>query len=304
MVLIIACHILQYYNNELCQWLNVGVQIFFVISGYLYGRKEISDPIGFIAKNFKKILVPYYTFLFSAITLYAIFAPDFLNAISIFKSLFCAGTIKGLGHLWFIGYILFCYLLSPYLYWVRIKTQYFSFKKTIGVYSVLLLSVQVIGCAFDSYFIPDRISCYIIGFFIPSLIEKTAGVCSYRIAWSFCTLAVVMNCFRIYVKYIAVGFMPDSMTNIIVRYSHMMLGVSLFIVLYRMMKHIQYNGLLKWSDKYSYSVYLVHLLFILSPFSLMAVTTTPLLNWMLVIVATMVSALCLQTITYKLLYNE
>ena len=59
MVLIIACHFLQYYGNELAWWLNVGMQIFFVVSGFLYGNKNINDPIQFIKQRLKKILIPY-----------------------------------------------------------------------------------------------------------------------------------------------------------------------------------------------------------------------------------------------------
>lgn len=47
MVMIIACHILQYYKLELAWWLNVGVQIFLIISGFLSGIKTINDPIDF-----------------------------------------------------------------------------------------------------------------------------------------------------------------------------------------------------------------------------------------------------------------
>ena len=34
-VFIVTCHIQQHYNIGLCWWFNVGVQIFFFMSGYL-----------------------------------------------------------------------------------------------------------------------------------------------------------------------------------------------------------------------------------------------------------------------------
>ena len=55
MCFIIVCHILQYFGYELAWWLNVGVQMFLFISGFLYGNKNIDDPIIFIRLNFKKI---------------------------------------------------------------------------------------------------------------------------------------------------------------------------------------------------------------------------------------------------------
>ena len=54
MVMIIVCHFFQYYENELAYWFNVGVEIFFIISGYLYASKNIVDPINFITRQLKK----------------------------------------------------------------------------------------------------------------------------------------------------------------------------------------------------------------------------------------------------------
>ena len=55
MVLILLCHFSQYYGSDLALWFNVGVQIFLIVSGFLYGSKEIEDPVAFIGKQFKKI---------------------------------------------------------------------------------------------------------------------------------------------------------------------------------------------------------------------------------------------------------
>ena len=39
---IVLCHILQEYGNPLANWLNVNVQIFLFMSGFLYGNKTIN----------------------------------------------------------------------------------------------------------------------------------------------------------------------------------------------------------------------------------------------------------------------
>ncbi|WP_368335686.1 acyltransferase family protein [Phocaeicola dorei] len=82
MLLIISCHICQYYGNELAWWLNVGVQIFFVLSGFLYGNKRIDEPIEWIRKQFVKILPTYYLFIFITVILYLIFSPETLSITS------------------------------------------------------------------------------------------------------------------------------------------------------------------------------------------------------------------------------
>ena len=40
MIMIVICHYLQFYDNYMAYWFNVGVQIFFLLSGVLYGCKE------------------------------------------------------------------------------------------------------------------------------------------------------------------------------------------------------------------------------------------------------------------------
>lgn len=57
---IILCHFLQYYQIELAWWFNVGVQVFFVISGYLYGKKEVKDPVTFIKRRVMRLLPQYW----------------------------------------------------------------------------------------------------------------------------------------------------------------------------------------------------------------------------------------------------
>ena len=54
--MIIVCHITQYYNLEICQWFNVGVQIFLCISGFLFSHKEIGNIPRFLIKDLKKSL--------------------------------------------------------------------------------------------------------------------------------------------------------------------------------------------------------------------------------------------------------
>lgn len=54
-IFIVACHFLQYYQNGLSQWLNVGVQIFFILSGVLYGNKELGEPASWLIRQYLKI---------------------------------------------------------------------------------------------------------------------------------------------------------------------------------------------------------------------------------------------------------
>lgn len=59
MIMIISCHILQGLNNNFAFWINTGVQLFFFVSGFLYGKKKISNIKEFYKKRMEKILFPY-----------------------------------------------------------------------------------------------------------------------------------------------------------------------------------------------------------------------------------------------------
>lgn len=60
LIFIIVCHIMQYYGFVLAGWFNVGVQMFFFLSGYLHGTKDINNELLFYKKKLLKILPSYY----------------------------------------------------------------------------------------------------------------------------------------------------------------------------------------------------------------------------------------------------
>lgn len=296
MVMIVVCHMFQYYESELAYWLNVGVEIFFVISGFLYGSKEIDAPIDFIVRNFKKILIPYWLFLLAAIAAYALLTPSALGLRSIIRAFTCSGTMTGLGHLWFVGYILFCYLLTPYLYWLRKYVQKCSIRKTVLIYLGIFVAVQLLGYLFHSYFKPERISCYILGFFLADLFSRFSGKQTAALKWLIALAAVCFVAVEVYFKYILcfelAGWQGMAL-RVVYHYSHLLLGTALFLAFYGRFKNARYGKLLRLSDRYSYPVYLVHLLFILSPLSLMGLLEIKVVDWAIVILCAVVCAVVL-----------
>lgn len=64
MFLIFATHLfLGFYGSSLGYFFNVGVPLFFIISGYLYGKKEIKEPLNWYFRRFVKICIPMYIFV-------------------------------------------------------------------------------------------------------------------------------------------------------------------------------------------------------------------------------------------------
>ena len=297
MVFIVLCHFCRYYGSEFEWWFNVGVQVFFCISGFLYGSKKIDDPIGFITKNFKKILVPYFVFLIPTIVAYFIFARGSIGIMDTVGALLCCDTIDGIGHLWFVGYILLCYLATPYLYWLFKKMEERGFGYVLSVFIALLVVAQGISLVLDSYFEFGRMAPYFVGYFLAFIIrkysEKTFKILSALIfIGAICTVGI-----RIYMRYF-VGF-KASWFGYFEQYSHVLLGVTIFLLGYILLKNMKGNKIMSLSDKYSYYVYIVHQLLILSPFSLMAITSNVYLNWGITLVAIVVMSVVLKFLSDK-----
>lgn len=69
---IVLCHFLQALESNWAWVFNIGVQIFFLISGYLYGHKHIEGWIGWFGKRFIRIYVPFVLFFIAVIPVYAV----------------------------------------------------------------------------------------------------------------------------------------------------------------------------------------------------------------------------------------
>lgn len=83
------------------------------------------------------------------------------------------------------------------------------------------------------------------------------------------------------------------------KYSHLLLGVAIFLTILIVFKNMTRRVFLDLSDKYSYYIYIVHQLFILSPFSLMEATTIMFVNWLIVLITIVISAIILKYISDK-----
>ena len=292
MLSIIACHFCQYYNSEWAWWLNVGVQVFFIISGYLYGSRYIYAPVPWLKKRFVKILTPYYIFLTLAIVGYLIVSPERLGLANVISSYFVVGTIQGLSHLWFISYILFCYLITHYLAAIRDYLSKKNMLYSLGSIVVIVGVYSIIEILINGHFRPGRVGCYILGYFtavfVNRLGEKTINICF----WISLIPTAISNYVYCHLHYIK-GLEMKGMLVHITDYSHAFLGYSITMLLMIAFKTIKESSLLEYSDKYSYEIYLVHQLFILSPLTLLSLFRSRIANITISLVAIYVSGVML-----------
>ena len=84
-------------------------------------------------------------------------------------------------------------------------------------------------------------------------------------------------------------------------YSHAFLGYSITMLLMIVFKEIKESRILEYSDKYSYEIYLVHQLFILSPLTLLTTTNNSIINVSLTILVIFLSGYFLNKLQNMLL---
>lgn len=152
--LIFLCHACNESGNVvggmLGQIFNVGVPIFFILSGYLHGQKETpKNKLRWYGRKLHRLLLPLYIFV-------AALAAAYLAAgLSIDLSLWwqtiipiCGLTqkyIPGCGQLWFLTHLLICYLLTPLL----------QEHTRLGKRGIVLMSaIWLVVCVLLAYTVP------------------------------------------------------------------------------------------------------------------------------------------------------
>lgn len=304
MIMILLCHYCQFFDLELAWWFNVGVQVFFIISGFLYGQKNIEDPVAFLQRRFWKIMIPFWIYLMGVTACLIVFDKEAVSVNSIIGALSGAKPYSGVEHLWFIPYIMFCYLITPLLdsLKTRIKKQD-SFFRCLWVV-ILIPAAELFYRMYGFYFRPSRVACYVVGYIYAIQIidwekdKRKQTIASYALI----VIALIMNAIRVYYKYYYPSKLVGtalSLFDLFEQYSHVSLGLAIFVGCLELFKDVKYNAVLELSDKYSFYIYIVHHIFINSKYSVFVWTSNIFFATMISIVLIALSGTGLYYITTK-----
>lgn len=317
LLLVIMCHTCEWLGSSLGKgkmveilgnYCAVGVQIFLILSGFLYGKRENlfleNTRCDFLWRNCKKILFKYYVYIIIfVLPLTYCLRPGLLNASRLWHVLTCSAMFEGIQHLWYIPYILVCYLLTPLLWDIK---EYARSRSKVIFCFVFLISIvltEILGRAYGSYFVSAWINCYILGFYLPDFLEmcqeKKIGYITVFIAG----MSIVLNVYSYKVRYIVLPGVADTfiqeMCNKYINYSRCVLAIAVFLVLYLLVKENRIargkiSRLLDASDKYSYDIYLVHMMYVKGMLSVLDITDYLVVNFILMVVIIIFSAFVLE----------
>ena len=281
---IILCHILQAYNNYIDLLFNVGVQVFLVMSGYLYGKKNIKDYRSWYRKRFIKLYIPYIIVTAVVIILHLIFSTQTIKWYQVVAYLTNTQGLKlilkapyvnisGLDHLWFMTAIMFAYFSTPILQ--KLKRYH---------HHCIIMLLAIVSPLY--FFIPPRwlfglewFWLYAFGYFFANLSIKYKKV--YICLFSLCYLIVVSN----------IRELTDlSLWKRLARCHHSTLGILLFTLSVTFIRNLSNTSktmnILRWFDRYSYFIYLTHFVVMIGSFSLAHITESYIINISLMILTT------------------
>lgn len=293
MTMIVLCHIAVQSGSALGniagQFLNVGVEIFFLLSGYLFGRKNIQTGYGeWLWKRMTRIVPAYYLFLVILAGVHLTLGIHQKLENWLISVLFLEGIevyLLGAEHLWFLTVMLACYFITPVMDILKKKnmtsSKYLWFF--LGISAILqVLATVFVSTQLGRYW--NLVNLYILAYILGScqfickspkmfVTAVSAGIAAiaFRLIGRFCWDGTVFY------------------TLYIVGLTHAVLALSIMMV-FQFCIHKTPGKLITFFDNISYEVYLVHYMLICGPISLMHMTDSFFVSAVAACILTVVSA--------------
>lgn len=294
--------------------------MFFFISGFLYGHKEIKEVGKWYKKQILKIVIPVY--IYELIMTIVLLSIGKLGDVDIVKSVLMLMNLRGFidagignvitGHLWFISFILLCYLITPLLQKLRkvlIMKQAIMLLSGLTMLEIVIMIIVRPGGFWSGL---SGVLLYSLAYFIGAFWDKRFSWRTYTLL----TVAMIISiCLRLIFKHYAdvdAGFVEDIYRCIVAPYSHCILGSWIFFSIYCLLtpskKLLDFAfPICKVGDKYSYEVYICHYMFLTGVLSLNSLTGIKSVNVLAFVACTIAFALVLNKVSgfiNKLLANK
>lgn len=312
---VVLLHIFQQYEPLVpnlrigTDWLNLGLVMFFTISAFLYSEREITQTGKWLLKRFRDLLVP--SLLVGLCTLVVFFLTGHRDYSRIGDTLIsCLGLQVWSNdswlfvQLWFLSYILFCYLTVPLIQKIRCRDC-----SNVKFWTILIsftIGTQVLVYLLESFLHITLLSVgMLLRFYLPYFLLRRYDIHSkplrktmYWLSGASC-LAVAVTCVC---RYTELAPLPDTVRELVFIYTQTLVGTVCFYWLYHGLSHIQIKqAILTLSDTYSYPVYLTHCLFIGYSTSVIRAFNYSVYSVLLVLLLTAVASFGIQKATRFLL---
>ena len=279
MMLIVVTHFLSWRGTNSFQLSTIGVSSFLLISGYLYGIKNINQSSMWIKQRINRVLLPFWI-LALFLSGYLIFTGNYLFAFkqffesmlnlqglhSIIRLPFSIGSnhLTGLGHCWFLTIIMLCYLLVVLLKNSRLEFYIDNnLKKSFAFLCVLHLVLSFFNIAIGCF------SIFFIGYFFRRWHEKY----NYSFIKKFLPLTLFLLG-AVAIRLILRVYIDGSNVYdfFVASFSSNLCAIWGFIIVDRLVckrgETFFSSRIWKKIDEMSFYIYLTHYMFLKEPFSL------------------------------------
>lgn len=267
--LVVIFHLLPHFRamslsniifESIAQYGYAGVDVFFVISGFVMAKtthnlpQTFSSGELFISKRFLRIYLGYLPIFAFALLYYSIYSPDFIKTIDLLRSFFLASVEPQellVGVSWTLSYELYFYLIIGILLALNIPILItFAIASIIVIIKLFLVSsVKINWLNFLlSHFLLD----FFAGFFLFSLNHYYSKL---RYIGVFIVIALIS-------LYFGVTITIENNWTRIVTFGVFGFSVMWILLTLEVNKKFIITGFLKKLGDASYSLYLVHIIFV------------------------------------------
>lgn len=260
-IFILLCHIISYYPmvpgyQILPDFFNMGVEIFIIISGWLFGSKNAhsgKSVDGISLGRFLKISLPSWILALTVLT--------FVGWSELRSVVICLLDLQGLSfitdylhflyggqylaHTWFVTVILMCYCIIPFIHRLVDK------ESPIAIIGIIWLACTIAAyCGLSLFYFAIFATAYFLGYKMGNKQLRVYQTCLMFIG------AVVL---RLFVRYFFDGTIFYN--KVIVFYSHTLMAFSIVYFMKYLasrLPDLTGNKVIGFIEKYSYEIYLVH----------------------------------------------
>lgn len=288
-VSILLCHYVQESTNAYIQMsaqlFNIGVNIFFIISGFCFGLQgEIKKVLGWYKKRLKRIYIPLWMFLIFLMLTYIALGLKFNsgNLLTCFLGIQGAKVgVLGADHTWFITAILLCYFVTPFIakqawkkggFFLGLLPIVFAFVPNPSVYTLL-----------------NPVCFYVLAYFVGRKYKGNDTMLGKAVI-SFGIMAISFA-IRFGMKIFADGTIWYE--RIAVPYTQYIAAFAIFVIFSFIFKRVKVGKLCKGFCEISFEIYLCHYMFVVGPVSLMHLTSNFVVNMVITTVIVCVVAVVL-----------
>lgn len=297
-LLILLCHFTQQSGNTYLimssQFFNIGNEIFFIMSGFLFGisgSKRFTQVLPWYKKRFTRIYLPYELMIVTLFALHIMlgYRLDPAQWIKQFLGVQGWDGVYGATQTWFVTSILLCYVFTPIISITtnEICTERKGLTKAVLFWSILpaVMAYTFGGIVDISIFIP--ICWYALAFILGANFDRVPIKRVYAI------YAFVIMCVGFGVRLIGRSLCDGTIlyNQIIAGYTHAIGALCIFYIFAVVFRDIKPVKPIVWFANISYEIYLWHYMFTDGPLRIFGITNYWVLDCLVVFVITVLVAL-------------